>query len=99
MFEESIQVFLKLINGDSYINLSSPSKYAEDLWFCKEGYGPRDIHDHPGWHVINQGSEKGILVEGNAESILALAGTKYYPDFEDKILFIEASQAINERFF
>lgn len=33
---------------------------------------------------------KGVIVGGNIRCLLKLAGTKYFPDFTDKILFLES---------
>lgn len=39
---------------------------------------------------INGSHLKGIVVGGNIRCLLKLAGTKYMPDFKDKILFLES---------
>lgn len=39
---------------------------------------------------INESHLEGIVVGGNIRCLLKLAGTKYMPDFKDKILFLES---------
>lgn len=39
---------------------------------------------------INGNSLEGIVVGGNIRCLLKLSGTKYMPDFKDKILFLES---------
>ncbi|MBT5021813.1 LD-carboxypeptidase [Candidatus Woesearchaeota archaeon] len=39
---------------------------------------------------LREGSSQGDLIGGNISSILRLAGTKYFPNFKNKILFLEA---------
>ena len=46
--------------------------------------------------VIRQGSCKGILLGGNLRCLLKLAGTPYWPDFSNSVLFLEAYQITAE---
>ncbi|HFD2045286.1 TPA: S66 peptidase family protein [Clostridium perfringens] len=39
---------------------------------------------------INESHLEGIVIGGNIRCLLKLAGTKYMPDFKDKILFLES---------
>ncbi|MAZ56482.1 hypothetical protein CL653_01710 [bacterium] len=41
------------------------------------------------WICVNEGEAEGRLLGCNPISILKLAGTKYFPDFTDSILFVE----------
>lgn len=45
------------------------------------------------WVTINNGVAEGILIGGCIESLQHLRGTKYWPDFENSILFLETSSA------
>ena len=47
------------------------------------------VNKNSEWKVIKSGLAKGILVGGNLTCLLKLAGTKYFPDFREKILFLE----------
>ena len=40
--------------------------------------------------VIREGEAEGKLVGGNLRCLLKLAGTEYFPNFKDSILFVEA---------
>jgi muramoyltetrapeptide carboxypeptidase len=42
------------------------------------------------YNWIQGNSMEGIVVGGNLRCLLKLAGTKYIPDFEDKIIFLES---------
>lgn len=42
------------------------------------------------WKMIKAGSAEGILIGGNLSCLIKLAGTPYFPDFKDKILFLES---------
>ena len=51
----------------------------------------RDNHLFDVNYDFVQGNEmEGILIGGNVRCFLKLAGTEYWPDMEDKILFLEA---------
>lgn len=41
------------------------------------------------WICVNQGEAEGKILGCNPISILKLAGTRYFPDFTDSILFLE----------
>ena len=50
---------------------------------------PYKLQNHYTPVCINEGTAKGPLIGGNMAVLCALLGTKYAPDFEGKILFIE----------
>ncbi|CDH27082.1 putative Muramoyltetrapeptide carboxypeptidase [Xenorhabdus bovienii str. Jollieti] len=79
---------LRLTNIEE--RLIQPQMTASDLWFLKSGFGPREWKSHPEWRTINEGEIKGILIGGNIESLVNLIGTKYCPDFDNKILLLES---------
>ncbi|QTL40384.1 LD-carboxypeptidase [Xenorhabdus budapestensis] len=90
--DDTVASFTKVLNiNDEKYEVKQPETTASDLWFMKPGYGPREWVTHPQWTVVNEGEAKGILVGGNIESLLNLIGTKYCPEFKDKILLIESS--------
>lgn len=41
------------------------------------------------WRTVRPGTAEGRLIGGNLRCILKLTGTKYQPDFQDSILFLE----------
>jgi len=41
------------------------------------------------WTCVNQGEAEGKIIGCNLTSILKLAGTEYFPDFTNSILFLE----------
>lgn len=89
IMDETLQYFLKVINKQNKVAYYASNKYAYDDWYLKENYGPRDIKDHQGWQFVKEGKGTGILIGGNLESFLALAGTRYFPDTKDKIILME----------
>lgn len=89
MFEATIQSFLSILAGESGIELTAPPMSADDAWYLKNEFGPRDPYRHPGWIAVRQGHASGKMVGGNLETLLALAGTPYFPEFKDHLLLIE----------
>lgn len=59
-------------------------------WF-KERFinGSKLIQPQSNWTTIRAGKTVGKLLGCNQVSILKLAGTRYFPDFKDSILFLE----------
>jgi muramoyltetrapeptide carboxypeptidase LdcA involved in peptidoglycan recycling len=63
---------------------------------------PRKFEEHRGWRVLRPGEVRAPLVIGNLETLLAAAGTAYFPTLEGCILVIEqlkASLSVEERSF
>ena len=48
--------------------------------------------------VIRKGCGGGKLIGGNSRCLLKLAGTEYFPDFKDAILFVEAMSGNIEQY-
>lgn len=49
----------------------------------------KNIEPNDKWFCLNEGSAEGKIIGCNLISILKLAGTRYFPDFNDSIFFIE----------
>ena len=60
-------------------------------WFKKRLFEKsKEIEPSEEWICINKGQAEGKIIGCNPTSILKLAGTKYFPDFTDSILFLES---------
>lgn len=56
----------------------------------KEGIlKPRKMEKNEGWKWLRSGKCEGRMIGGCLPSLLQLAGTKYWPDFKDKVLLLE----------
>ncbi|MEA1926338.1 MAG: LD-carboxypeptidase [Patescibacteria group bacterium] len=59
-------------------------------WLKKRLFeGCKEVKPSEKWICINKGFSEGKILGCNITSILKLAGTDYFPDFTDSILFIE----------
>lgn len=98
--EDTINGFIKALNlKNSEERIIQPNVTASDLWFLKNDFTPREWKPHPKWRAINEGETKGTLIGGNIESLLNLIGTKYCPDFNNKVLLLESSFNTNPNQF
>jgi muramoyltetrapeptide carboxypeptidase len=50
---------------------------------------PRQYQPNPGWRALRQGTASGQTIVANLETLLAAAGTPYFPDLTGKVLVIE----------
>ncbi|PKM93609.1 MAG: hypothetical protein CVU84_14665 [Firmicutes bacterium HGW-Firmicutes-1] len=99
IFDEVVNIFLKIIEGEKNIILESPEYCAEDLWFLKKKYGPREKYKNTGWRIVKEGEAEGELVGGNIDTLLTLLGTEFFPNMDNKILLIEAEFNQNPKKF
>lgn len=87
----SLNNFFALLNGEKNLKIEASDYYYEDFWFTHE-----DMHAHKkikstGWIPISEGNVEGIVLGGNIETLLTLAGTKFFPEMDDAILLFEIS--------
>ncbi len=53
---------------------------------------PRKMEASPGWSWLGSGISEGVLVGGCIESLQHLRGTRYWPNLDGAILFLETSE-------
>ncbi len=87
-FDYTKEYFLKVINGEM-VKYTSPKFCADDLWYLKKKFGPREKYFFSGWKIYKEGVSEGSILGGNIETITRLVGTRFFPDFTDTILFLE----------
>ena len=59
-------------------------------WFDKRLIqGLKEIEPSTEWTCINEGVAEGKIIGCNLITIIKMAGTKYFPDFNDSIFFLE----------
>ena len=68
-----------------------PTKYDIDEFKLRLMDGEiGEINRNSEWNTIRKGRAEGILMGGNLKCMLKSAGTEFFPDFKDAILFVEA---------
>lgn len=67
-------------------------------WLKKEDLtSKRTYNKNKGYEWLRKGNASGIIIGGCITSIMHTRGTKYWPDFSNKILFIETPEG--EKFY
>ena len=72
--------------------LSPPKRWSNhfrdartDAWRTE----PRQYQPNPGWRALRSGTASGRAIVANLETLLAAAGTPYFPDLTRSILVVE----------
>lgn len=64
----------------------------EQLSWDKEDHRARQVESHPGPKVLRPGTAEGRIVAGNLGTMLALAGSPYFPKLEGALLMVEEDE-------
>ena len=63
--------------------------YSQESFIGRLFNGEKEIKPNSEWKCIRKGKATGKIMGCNIGCALKLAGTKYFPDFSDSILFLE----------
>jgi muramoyltetrapeptide carboxypeptidase len=87
--------FVKVLSSTKPIGKIAPSKEFtyEFLSWEKDDTRPKKLSPSPGWNILKSGVAEGELTGGHLGTVLHLAGSKYFPDFKDKIFFWEETES------
>ncbi|MEM4330692.1 MAG: LD-carboxypeptidase [Candidatus Pacearchaeota archaeon] len=70
--------------------LEFPKEYTEEiLWWETEDNRKRKMKEASPPKCVYEGESEGILIGGNLNTICAMTGTEFFPDFSNAILFLE----------
>jgi muramoyltetrapeptide carboxypeptidase LdcA involved in peptidoglycan recycling len=96
MFEYTERYMLKaLCQADPMGRIEPSAWWTEEFldWEQKEDLErPRERRSSAGWTWLRSGVAEGTLVGGCLESMEHLRGTRFWPDWEGAILFLETSE-------
>lgn len=96
MFDYTLTHFLKAVSHPAPIGRVTPSTWwTEEFldWGQKQDQTrPRERQPSDGWTWLKPGVAEGVLVGGCLESLEHLRGTRYWPDWRGRIMFIETSE-------
>ncbi len=86
--EFQTQSWIKAMKNKNY-TLEPSDLWTSDLWFDKSITGsPKKTK----WKIYNHGEVKGVITGGNIQTYNLQAGTKFLPEVESPILFLELSE-------
>lgn len=86
--EFQTQSWIKAMKNKNYI-LEPSDLWTSDLWFDKSV--PRNPKKTV-WKIYNHGEAKGVITGGNIQTYNLQAGTKFLPQVESLILFLELAE-------
>lgn len=78
--------FKKCFMQDEPYEIIASSQWSDDLWFLDE---ENRHYEKTKWQIFSEGQAEGMLLGGNLCTFNLLQGTKYMPNTEGAILFIE----------
>lgn len=85
--EYTYKYLRKIFEKEKKYNIE-PSKYwSSDKWYKNQN--SRKFIENKGIEVINSGEAEGVIIGGNLNSFSLLQGTKYMPNADEIILFLE----------
>lgn len=86
--EFQTQSWIKAMKNKNY-TLEPSDLWTSDLWFDKSiTRSPKKTK----WKIYNHGEVKGVITGGNIQTYNLQAGTKFLPEVESPILFLELSE-------
>jgi muramoyltetrapeptide carboxypeptidase LdcA involved in peptidoglycan recycling len=93
-FEPTVEKFLEAVKYHENPNRALHpfprwSNQLRDSFTDDWRTGERVYHDNSGWKVLSEGKAKAPLIIANLNTLLALAGTSYFPKLDGEILLLE----------
>ncbi|MCY6372220.1 S66 family peptidase [Clostridium ganghwense] len=85
--EYTKEYFKKCLMEETEFEVEPSKQWSDDSWYLDQEN--RVFFENEGYEVINEGTAKGKIIGGNLCTFNLLQGTKYMPDLEDVVLFIE----------
>lgn len=91
--EFTLSHFKKVLMTQSKpVHLDTSKTYSDNPWYLEENKLMR-YQENPGLTIYRHGKASGTAIGGNLGTMLLLAGTRYWPDLNGKILFVEDDDA------
>lgn len=92
-FNYSFDYFYKtIVKPDSKVLIEDSPTWADDQYFLRKDSDHRIIKENAGRKVFKDGKAEGVVCASNLQTLMVLAGTKFFPDLKDKILFLEEAE-------
>lgn len=91
---DTLSSFLDAVAGDakSTRRIEPPRMYSRHFRSAANSDWktiPREFEPNPGWKVIRKGEVRARAIWANFNTLLTLAGTRYFPDLSGCVLMIE----------
>jgi len=92
----TLEYFNKAVVEGQIGTIKSSEKWTDEVldWNQKKDLEkPRELKENKGFEWLRMGKTEGEIIGGCLPSICGLLGTEYWPDHNNKILFIEIPEA------
>jgi muramoyltetrapeptide carboxypeptidase len=82
------------IDKKKLIIIKDSDQYADDYYFLKKNplNQIREKKNNEGRKVFRHGIARGVAIGANIQTLLLLAGTKFFPNLDNTILFLEEAE-------
>ncbi|MDX6153117.1 LD-carboxypeptidase [Marinococcus sp. PL1-022] len=91
MMDYTLHAFQSILMHTDTPKVLSSSNYwtSEFLAWDQDDHRERTLIENNGPFMLKKGQAEGKILSGHLGTILSLAGTAFFPDFTEKIVFIE----------
>lgn len=83
------------INRKMEIQYVPSESYTDDLDYIENSVKPRELKHNSGLNVFRNGKSVGVSMSANLISLASLSGSRFFPNLENKILFLEEAEYAN----
>lgn len=80
------------MDGNVPYEIKAAPSFVDDPLYWQRPETPVEKKNNPGWTIAREGIAQGKLIGGHLGTLLCLAGTKYWPDLKNHILFLETDE-------
>lgn len=103
-FEYTFDYFKKIVvDKCKGVLIEDGMEFADDQYFLREDPSYRIKNKNSGRKIFREGSANAEIVASNLQTLLVLAGTRFFPELRGKVLFLEEAEEENtqmiHRFF
>lgn len=95
--EYTYEYLNKILNSEEEYYITPAAYWSSDKWYKDQEN--REFIKNEGMNCINCGYAQGTIIGGNLNTFSLLQGTKYMPEAEQIILFIEEDNWAGEDYF
>lgn len=95
-FEYTQKYFDLCLTQNEPFKIEPSIQWSDDAWFANQHN--RNFINNEGYVIINEGVCSGTIIGGNLCTLNLLQGTKFMPDLDNAILFIEDDNLLGKYF-
>ena len=95
-FDYTLKYFKKMFIENKEFEIKDSDYWSDDLWFLDQDN--REFINNEGRYIYSNKDANAKIIGGNLCTLNLLQGTKYMPDLDNTVLFIEDDDLIGEEF-